>query len=124
MYGARARAISLNVRGKGVFLEIDMAVSCGLLLNELISNALKHAFPGDRAGEICIGLEMDGDRRVVLTVSDDGIGLPAGLDPQTAESLGLQIVQALVEQLAGTLEIDRQRGTSFKIAFAASENRS
>jgi len=124
MYGARTRAISLNVRGKGIFLEIDMAVSCGLLLNELISNALKHAFPGDRSGEICIGLEMDGDRRVALTVSDDGIGMPADLDPQTAESLGLQIVQALVEQLEGTLEIDWHRGTSFKITFAASENRS
>jgi two-component sensor histidine kinase len=124
VYGASTRAISLNVQGKGVFLDIDTAVSCGLLLNELISNALKHAFPGDRSGEISISLEMDGDHQVVLKVSDDGVGLPADLDPQTSESLGLQLVNALVEQLEGTLEIDRHRGAGFNVVFADPQNRS
>ena len=124
VYGAGERAISLRVQGSGVFLEIDTAVSCGLLLNELISNALKHAFPDDRAGQICVSLEMDGDHQVRLKVSDDGIGLPAELGPGNAESLGLEIVYALVEQLEGTIEVDRRRGTSFEVVFAVPENRS
>lgn len=124
VYDAGTRAISLRVQGDGVFLEIDTAVTCGLLLNELISNALKHAFPGDRAGQICIRLERDRDRRVRLQVRDDGIGLPAELDPGDAESLGLEIVRSLVEQLDGSLKVDRQGGTGFEVVFAVSDHRS
>jgi PAS domain S-box-containing protein len=116
-YVSRTQSIGLNVETDDTLLDIDTAIPCGLILNELVSNALKHAFPNKRSGEITIGLHTRG-KHVVLTVSDDGIGLPPDLDFRNAESLGLQLVITLVKQLEGTIELDRNEGTLFRIALA------
>jgi two-component sensor histidine kinase len=100
-----------------VTLDINSAVPCGLILNELISNALKHAFPAGRKGVLMIRLRRRKDRAVELRIADNGVGFPEGLDFQSTESLGLQIVNLLVGQLEGTIELDRKNGTAFTVAF-------
>ncbi len=118
-YGARARGIRLKTDASDVFLGIDTAVPCGLILNELASNALKHAFPDGRMGEIRIGLSENDVRQVTLTVGDDGVGLPEGLDLYETDSLGLQLVVTLVNQLGGTIVLDSSEGTEFSVTFFA-----
>jgi two-component sensor histidine kinase/PAS domain-containing protein len=105
---------------ENVSLDIDLAVSCGLIINELVSNSLKYAFPDGRTGEIRVGMVRDW-RKFILTVSDSGAGLPPGLDFRNTSSLGLQLVNTLVGQLEGTIELDTARGTRFKITFAEIE---
>ncbi len=102
----------------GVALPIDEAVTCGLILNELVSNALKHAFPDGRPGEVCVAVSMEDGERVILKVSDDGVGFPEAFDFRNTESLGMQLVNTLVHQLDGTVELDRQGGTALQIEFA------
>jgi len=115
-YGAPERGVRLQTDVGEVFLGIDTAVPCGLILNELVSNALKHAFPDGRTGEISIGLCEDGED-VALTVRDDGVGIPEGLDLQRTDSLGLKLVAILVEQLDGVIDIERSSGTAFTVTF-------
>jgi PAS domain S-box-containing protein len=98
-------------------LDINSAVPCGLILNELISNSLKHAFPEGRKGLIRIGLKRGPDDRIILRVADDGIGFPKDFDFRQLESLGLQIAKLLVGQLDGTIELDRENGTAFTVTF-------
>ncbi len=98
-------------------LDINAAIPLGLIVSELVSNALKYAFPEGRNGNIRISLEPAPGDRLILGVADDGVGLPAGLDVRKAESLGLQIVNMLVDQLGGRLEVDRKAGTEFRIVF-------
>jgi two-component sensor histidine kinase len=98
-------------------LDINAAIPVGLIVSELVSNALKYAFPEGRNGNIRIGLEPAPGDRLILGVADDGVGLPAGLDVRKAGSLGLQIVNMLVDQLGGRLEVDRKAGTGFRIDF-------
>ncbi len=98
-------------------LDINSSVPCGLILNELISNSLKHAFPEGRKGSIRIGLKRGPKDTIVLRVADDGVGFPEKLGFRQAESFGLQIVNLLVEQLEGTLELDRTNGTAFTVTF-------
>jgi len=102
---------------KAVFLDINTAIPCGLIINELISNALEHAFPDGRPGEIRVRFEPDGDGRFLLEVADTGVGIPEGVELDKAESLGLQIVRLLVEQLDGTITLHRQGGTRYAIAI-------
>jgi len=118
---ANLQGIDLNIQTDTIFLDIDAAVPCGLILNELVSNSLKHAFPIGRQGEICVNLTVENDRQVILKVSDDGIGFPAELDFRATESLGLQLVNTLVNQLNGKIELDSSYGTDFKIMFNLSE---
>ncbi len=117
MYGASGERIRLDVEPDEITLKLDASVPCGLAINELISNSLKHAHPDGRQGEIDIQVrEVDG-REIVFVVSDDGIGIPADLDVRTAGSMGMGIVLALVEkQLGGRLSVDCSRGTSVTIA--------
>jgi PAS domain S-box-containing protein len=96
-------------------VELDQAMPCGLLVNELLTNALKHGFPGDRHGEVRLGLQQTADGRVHLQVSDDGIGLPADFDLSRANTLGLQLVSDLTRQLQGVMAVGP--GASFEIAF-------
>lgn len=98
-------------------LDINTAVPGGLLVNELISNALKHAFPGGRKGTVWVKLRRQKDGSLMLRVADDGIGFPEGLDFQRTESFGLQIVDLLIGQLEGKIELDRTKGTDFTITF-------
>jgi two-component sensor histidine kinase len=116
-HGARSNAISLEIEADNVFLDIDTAAPCGLILNELVSNSLKHAFPKGCSGELLVELQAGSDGRFELNVSDNGIGFPQELDFQNLDSLGLQLVISLVEQLDGTIELDRGCGTKFTIRF-------
>jgi len=108
--------VALEVDVEPVTLPMDSAIPCGLLISELISNSIKHAFPEGRAGTISVGLRRDDDQ-IILTVADDGIGLPAGLDYRQTESLGLQLVTILAQQLDAAVDVDTSSGTRFRIAF-------
>lgn len=110
-------ALRLALPAEEVQLDLERAIPCGLLLNELVTNAFKHAFPGERHGEIVIELNKDAAGRVCLSIADDGIGLPAEADLAQGSSLGLQLVQLFVEQLHGATEITRQPGTRILISF-------
>jgi len=116
-YGVNSDAIKLKVNVDDFSLGLDTAIPCGLVINELVSNSFKYAFPDGRGGEIRIDLHTDNDGRLALIVSDNGVGLPEGLDFRNTGSLGLQLVNTLVNQLDGTVELDRSGGTEFKIIF-------
>lgn len=112
--------VGLNVEVEPMILSLDQAIPCGLIINELISNALKYAFPNNRSGEISVKFRQNADQ-LELTIQDNGIGLPDYLDWQNAESLGFSLVYALVtEQLDGNLTVDRSSGTQFTIKFPQS----
>jgi len=119
-YGAAAGAITLKINTEDVSLSIDTALPCGMILNELITNSIKHAFPGGRGGEIFIELRSD-NNNLILTVGDNGAGIPEGLDLPNAESLGLQLIDSFVEQLEGSVELNRKDGTEFRITFPMSK---
>ncbi len=109
--------IRLLVDVRDVKLSIDAAVPCGLLVNELISNCLKHAFPLREFGCIHVELQNVADGEILLCVRDDGIGLPEHVQPETSPTFGMQVILALVEQLHGSLQVDRLGGTEFRIRF-------
>ena len=113
--------ICADVEVRDIELGIDEAIPCGLIINELVSNCLKHAFPGDRRGSVSIRGTLDEEGYVCLTVADTGIGLPRHFDIATSESLGLQIVSQLTKQLRGTLEIRGDRGVKVCIRFKSKE---
>lgn len=112
-YHVPEQRVELLVDAGELQLDMSRAVTCGLIINELVSNALKHAFPHGRHGTIRIDASPH-----VLRVSDDGVGLPEGLDWGRADSLGIQLVRDLTAQLQGTITIDRARGTSFTIELS------
>ncbi|RZN37186.1 MAG: PAS domain S-box protein [Methanophagales archaeon ANME-1-THS] len=116
-YGVGRDRIELKLDAQDVLVGVDTAIPCGLIINELVSNSLKHAFPDSMKGEICIGLRSNNDHAFTLTVRDSGIGFPGDLDFRNTGTLGLQLVITLVEQLEGTIELDRGTGTTFKITF-------
>lgn len=124
-YGVNSNVIRLKMDIGDVFLDVNTAIPCGLIINELVSNSLKHAFPKSKAwimkaksrGEIDISLSPDKNNKFTLIVGDNGIGLPKDLDFKSTDSLGLQLVNTLVEQLEGTITLDRKNGTSFTITF-------
>jgi len=100
-----------------IFLNIETAHPCSLVVNELLSNALKHAFPGRRSGKIWIALSERENQEITLTVKDNGIGFPEALDFRNTESLGMELVCTLTEQLEGTIELKREKGTCFELTF-------
>ena len=116
-HGTEESSVRLTFNIDDIPLGITEAIPCGLIINELVSNALKHAFPKGKAGEISIQLLRTGANRITLTVSDNGIGFPEQIDFRRSPSLGLTLVNSLVEQLGGTIELDRREGTSFTISF-------
>ena len=102
---------------KQVFLNIETAIPCGLIISELVSNSLKYAFPGNNVGEIFVSCHSY-DREFELIISDNGIGFPENLDFENIEtSLGLRLVSMLVNQLEGSIKLDRTNGTKFTIKF-------
>jgi len=109
--------IDIAAESDDVTLDLNRAVSCGLIVNELVSNALKHAFPGDRGGRVLVRFSGTPDGACRLAVRDDGIGLPDAIEIADTSSLGLQLVRDLVEQLDGMLTVDRSEGTSFVLTF-------
>jgi len=123
-YSPNSWAVDLEVDIDKIFLDISTAIPCGLIVNELVSNSLKYAFPSGREGKIRIELrseESKGDARgrprFALRVSDNGVGFPKDLDFRNTPSLGLQLVVSLTQQLNGTIELDRSRGTAFTVTF-------
>jgi len=116
-YGVDSSAIQLVLNVSDILLDIDTAIPCGLIINELVSNSLKHAFPAGEKGEVCVDFSSDNDNNFKLVVSDNGVGLPEDLDFRNTESLGLQLVNALINQLDGAIELDKSGGTAFKITL-------
>lgn len=117
VYAVKAGPIALELDIARVNLTIDTAIPCGLIISELVSNALKYAFPDRREGTIKVALQSDDYEHYRIIVRDNGVGLPKNFNFKTSKSLGLQLVNVLTEQLDGLLEIDCQYGTEFKICF-------
>lgn len=121
-YGIQPERIRFVINSNNIFLDMDSSIPCGLLVQELISNAFKYAFPDNRQGTIRVSIHSPEKGLIELKVSDDGIGLPEGLDIRNTHSLGLRLVTTLVEnQLGGTLELNREYGTEFKIKFSSKQ---
>jgi len=122
-YKTGQATINFKINVVKVSLTIETAIPCGLIINELVSNSLKYAFPNGRAGEVCIDFvtvdNNDTEKQYTLQVKDNGIGFPKGLDFKNTKSLGLQLVNNLTKQLGGELELEHNGGTSFKICFAS-----
>lgn len=127
---APSSGVTLDLALAGVRIDLDQAVPCGLLVNELVSNCLKHAFPGGRKGRVRVELHPEDvrtdapahGRSFRLTVSDNGVGLPADFDRRRTGSLGLVLVSDLARQLQGTLDIGRDSGASFSLVFVPRES--
>lgn len=120
-FGTDPALIRLRLEMDRVHLDINHAIPCALILNELVTNALKYAFPAGGRGEIWIRLHRDPDGTTHMGVGDNGIGLPARVDPDQTESLGLQLVSTLVRQLRGRLETHRTNGIEYAITFMAAK---
>jgi predicted ATPase/two-component sensor histidine kinase/GAF domain-containing protein len=118
-YDLQGQKIGLSTEIDDIELDLDRAVSTGLIINELISNALKHAFPAGRPGQVRVGLKLVDGKQCLLEVSDDGIGLSTDFEVERAAGLGLQLVHDLTRQLQGTIAVQRGSGTRFAIAFGA-----
>jgi PAS domain S-box-containing protein len=117
MYGVNPGIIRLKIDVEDVFFDINTAVPCGLLVSELVSNALKHAFPKGRKGELSIEMSPYERDRIKLIVKDTGVGLQNDLDFKNAESFGLQLVDMLTQQLQGKMEVKNEGGTTFIMLF-------
>jgi PAS domain S-box-containing protein len=116
-YAVDLQRIALVSHTQDIVLPMDLALPCGLIVHELVSNALKHAFPAGRKGNIFIDLESLENDTVVLTIADDGVGFPADLDLRKSKTLGLQLVAGLSEQLGGSLKVLGQKGTRSTLTF-------
>jgi PAS domain S-box-containing protein len=117
-YEERSAGVTLDLDVREISLDIDTALPCSLIINELVSNSLKYAFPDGKGGKISIRVTKDEGPVYTLEIRDDGIGLPADLDLETTETLGLRLVHGLaVSQLGGSIETGKGEGTSFIIRF-------
>ena len=114
-YGGSTDGVTLETKIDDVSLGVDTAIPCGLIVNELVSNSLKYAFPHGKGGEIRIELHSRGGEELELRVSDNGVGFPKDFDFRSTESLGLQLVNTLTSQIGGTIELHRNGGTGFSI---------
>ena len=118
-YGINEEKTKYSVQAIPVLLSINAAIPCGLIVNELVANALKHAFPDGNEGTITISLAQVDDQ-VELRISDDGVGIPDELNVETAETLGLQLITLLAAQLGAKLSLHRAKPTEFRLTFSAS----
>ncbi len=116
MYNVPLGAITITVDIENVQLGVDTAIPCALIINELVSNSLKYAFPDRRPGDVTVALQRTNGAHT-LTVGDGGVGFPADVDFRATDSLGMQLVATLVGQLDGTITLDRTKGTTFIITF-------
>jgi PAS domain S-box-containing protein len=119
-YGAAER-IALQLEADAVRLEVNTAIPCGLILNELVSNALKYAFPDGRAGEVHIALRQARPGTCMLMVRDTGVGFPENIDFRHTNALGWQLICVLAEQLGGVIALGRQDGTTVTVTFPLPE---
>ena len=116
-YSTNNTAIALKLKVDPITFGVDTAIPCGLIVHELVSNALKHAFPGTNPGEIHLDLHAGDDGRYTLRVRDNGVGFPEEVDFRHVETLGLRLVTMLTQQLDGVIELQRSGGTTFTITF-------
>jgi two-component sensor histidine kinase/PAS domain-containing protein len=123
-YGVSQSHIALQLSIEEIFLGVDFAIPCGLIVSELLSNSIKYAFPEKQAGKINIELRMLDEKEIELNVSDNGVGIPEHVDFRSSNTLGLQLVTILAEdQLNGNIVLDRAHGTSFRIIFRIKEKK-
>lgn len=115
-YSVNTNVLKYELESKNILVDINTAIPCGLIINELVTNSIKHAFPNNRSGKIKIDIGCQDDD-FVLKVADNGVGLPENLDTLNAKTLGLQLVNSLTKQLDGVIELDRNGGTCFEIKF-------
>ncbi|WP_444550895.1 histidine kinase dimerization/phosphoacceptor domain -containing protein [Candidatus Magnetomonas plexicatena] len=119
-YGVNSSDITIIVNVKDIHLGIDMAIPCGLIINELVTNALKYAFPRGK-GEIVIDFYIDSNNMYVLKIGDNGVGIPKEIDIANTDSFGLRLVQDLVEQQSGKLSVATSSGTMYNMSFPLHE---
>lgn len=117
-YAPGDTSIALELDFDEIYLDLDQAIPCGLIINELVSNALKYAFQGTKSGTLTISIKEEGDR-IAMTITDNGIGLPDDFKYQDSESLGIYLVYALIEQIDAEIRVESERnqGTRFLITF-------
>lgn len=115
-YVVNPETINLRLNIESIYLSVDIAIPCGLIINELVLNSLKHAFTRGGLGEIYIKISL-ANNKINLIIGDDGVGLPLDFDFETTESLGLQIVNTLTSQLAGRVEFCSNNGVEFQFSF-------
>lgn len=116
-YDVQQNGVTINLEADNISLDIDTAIPCGLLIHELVSNALKYAFPDGRRGTIGVEMRCSGDGHYRLVVRDDGVGMPEGMDYTKTTSLGLRLVNSLTRQLGGTLEVHARASTTIMVSF-------
>jgi two-component sensor histidine kinase len=115
-YSINTKKVKLILTLDELMLNLDASIPCGLIINEIISNSLKYAFTDNRDGIIFVTLGVN-KNKVKIEVGDNGIGIPENVDIKNTQTLGLQLVDTLVEQLSGTLKLNRSKGTIFSIEF-------
>ncbi|MBN1346591.1 MAG: sensor histidine kinase [Phycisphaerae bacterium] len=114
-YGRQDASPRISLQAEAISLKIETALPCSLILYELLSNALKYAFPDGRDGEIRVSLKAKGKRSLMLSVHDNGVGVPKDVDVESPTSLGLQLVRMLTAQLGGQFKMKRSGGTEFTV---------
>ena len=120
-YGVSSSRVQLKIDLHNIRMNLDVAVPCGLIVNELVSNSLKYAFPDTRQGEIRVELRREGEDSISLVVADDGIGLPPGVGFWTTSSLGLRLVRTLADQLGAAVALGSDGGAKIKLTFPIPE---
>lgn len=116
-YGVSPESIGFEIDAKDVYLDINKAIPCGLIISELVSNSIKHGFPGEEKGKIMVKMSCDKNGKIKLLVKDNGVGLNQQSDSQSTDTLGLKLVKDLVQQLQGSMEVKKDRGAEFRIVF-------
>ena len=118
-YSPEPGKVQLKIEVKETFLNFNTAIHLGLIVNELVSNSLKHAFPGKKKGtiEVYLGKSNKEEDKNILIIRDNGVGIAESVDCRCASSLGMQIIHSLVKQLHGDIDIDRKDGAAFTIKF-------
>jgi len=116
-YGISPDRVKAKIEFRSIYLDIDTAIPCGLIINELVSNCLKYAFPNLMKGNIFIDLTEQNDIEYKMIIKDNGAGIPENIDFNNSASLGLKLVKILSEQLGGSVELIRENGTEFRILF-------
>ncbi|BDQ03402.1 sensor histidine kinase [Ignavibacterium sp.] len=120
VYADIKKELMINYKMDSVFTDFDLAIPVGLIVNEIITNSIKHAFIERPKGKIDISLEKN-NSKIKLTIKDDGIGVPVNLDIENSKSLGLQLIKLLVSQLNGDYKIYREDGTTVQIEIPFKE---
>ncbi len=121
-YSSRLPAVDLKTDVAPISLDVNKAIPCALLINELVMNAIKHGFPHGRKGEIAVALKISDKDKVSLAVADNGVGLPGNFAIDNPRTLGMQIIKGLVGQLHGALNVEKSGGTKFTIEFQLKNN--